>query len=143
LCEQHPALDITFTGWLEQDERDALLGESDLLVMPSIWPEPFGQVGIEAGRKGVPAAGFAVGGIPDWLENGVNGFLAAADPPTPQGLADAVVNCLRDPVTLARLRRGAFELAGRWSVVAHLARLEPILASVAEKPSAAVNGSGT
>ena len=139
LRARHTGIDITFTGWLPLDERDALLIESDLLVVPSVWPEPFGQVGIEAGRWGVPAAGFAVGGIPDWLESGVNGFLAPGDPPTPQGLAEAIFNCLRDADTLASLRRGAMKLAARWSVAAHLARLEPILASIAQRRTAAVN----
>ena len=50
-------------------------------MVPSIWPEPFGQVGPEAGLYGVPAAAFAVGGTPSWLTDGVNGRLAPGDPP--------------------------------------------------------------
>ena len=49
---------------------------SRLLVVPSVWPEPFGSVGMAAARCGVPAAAFAVGGIPQWLHDGVNGHLA-------------------------------------------------------------------
>jgi len=133
LCRRHEGLEITFTGWLSPHERDSLLDRSDLLVIPSVWPEPFALVGIEAARRGVPAAAFAVGGIPDWLESGVNGFLAPADPPTAQGLAVAVTNCLRDPKTLARLRLAAADMARRWSVAAHLAALEPILTSIARR----------
>ncbi len=133
LCARHDGLEIAFTGWLSPRDRDTLLDRSELLVVPSIWPDPFPLVGIEAARRGVPAAAFAVGGIPDWLESGRNGFLASADPPTSHGLAVAVVNCLRDPETLVRLRRGAMEMAGRWSVVGHLAALEPILASIARR----------
>jgi len=131
LSKRHPELHITFCGWLGHAQRDALLDECDLLAVPSIWPEPFGQVGIEAGRRGVPAAAFSVGGIPDWLEAGVNGFLAPADPPRPGGLAEAAVKCLRDRVTLERLRHGAFEVARRHTVSAHIARLEPILSALA------------
>jgi glycosyltransferase involved in cell wall biosynthesis len=123
-------LEIAFTGWLQPDQRDAILDESDVLVVPSVWPEPFGQVGIEAGRRGVPAAAYAVGGIPEWLRDGFNGFLAPADPPTSQGLAAAVVKCLGDPERLAGLRRGAVEAAGQWSIMAHLANLERILTSI-------------
>ena len=74
-----------------------LFQESDLLVVPSIWPEPFGQVGPEAGLYGVPVAAFAVGGTPSWLTDGVNGLLAAGDPPTAAGLAESIVGCLADP----------------------------------------------
>jgi glycosyltransferase involved in cell wall biosynthesis len=132
-----PGLEISFTGWLRPDQRDALFDESDVLVMPSVWPEPFGQVGIEAGRRGVPAAAFAVGGVPDWLESGRNGFLAPGDALNPRALASAVVNCLRDPETLGRLRHGAAEIARRYSVAAHLGTLEPILASIAQRSPAA------
>ena len=140
LQERNPGLDVTFTGWLTADQRDAILDASDLLVLPSVWPEPFGQVGIEAGRRGVPTAAFALGGVLDWLENGVNGYLAPADPPKPRGLAAAVVNCLRNPETLTRLRRGAAQVAGRYSVAGHLARLEPILGSIARHPPAGGTG---
>ena len=54
----------------------------DLLVVPSVWPEPFGLVGPEAAHHGVPSAAFAVGGIPEWLVDGVSGHLAAGDRPT-------------------------------------------------------------
>ena len=74
-----------------------------MLVVPSLWPEPFGLVGLEAARHRLPVAAFAVGGIPDWLRPGVNGYLAPGDPPTPGGLADAIIACLKDPETHARL----------------------------------------
>ena len=72
----------------------AQMRESRLLVVPSVWPEPFGSVGMAAARYGVPAAAFAVGGIPQWLHDGVNGHLASATPPTSASLADAVIRCL-------------------------------------------------
>jgi glycosyltransferase involved in cell wall biosynthesis len=48
------------------DERDRRLGDADLLVVPSTWPEPFGLVGLEAARAGCPLrpstwAAFATG----------------------------------------------------------------------------------
>ncbi len=35
--------------------------------MPSLWPEPFGLVGIEAQARGRPAVAYDVGGIGDWI----------------------------------------------------------------------------
>lgn len=120
-----------FVGWRRGDALEALWAGADLLVVPSVWPEPFGMVGPEGGLRGVPAAAFAVGGIPDWLEDGVNGRLAPADPPAAAGLADAVVRCLRDPAEHARLREGALRLARRFSREAHLAALLPVLEEAA------------
>ena len=100
---------------------------ADLLAVPSLWPEPFGQVGVEGGRLGVPAVGYAVGGIPDWLIPGRSGELAPGDPPTVQGLAEAIVRVLADPSHYSSLCRGAWELASRFTLDAHLAELELIL----------------
>jgi glycosyltransferase involved in cell wall biosynthesis len=120
-------LKIEFSGLLNSASLDQLMLDSDLLVMPSIWPEPFGLVGPEAGLRGLPAAAFDVGGIPEWLSDGINGRLAPGDPPSAAGLARAIVECMRDPRELARLRKGAQELASRFGLDAHLNDLLAIL----------------
>lgn len=104
-------LSIEFAGWLRGDDLTQALRDSDLLVLPSLWPEPFGLVGLEAGKLGVPVAAFAAGGIPDWLLDGINGHLAPSDPPTASGLADAIVNSLQDPAHYVELRRGAVKIS--------------------------------
>ena len=111
LATRERKLRIEFTGWLDPDRISALLATADLLVVPSLWPEPFGLVGLEAARHRLPVAAFAVGGIPDWLRPGVNGYLAPGDPPTPGGLAEAIIACVKDPETHARLRDGAGRVA--------------------------------
>jgi hypothetical protein len=68
----------------------------------------------------VPAAGFAAGGIPEWLREGINGHLASSDPPTPEGLAQAIFQCLRDPGHHARLRVGALAVAREYNMAGHL-----------------------
>ena len=46
-----------------------------MVVVPSVWPEPFGIVGIEAMAYGKPVIAFDVGGISEWLEDGKTGFI--------------------------------------------------------------------
>lgn len=121
---------IEFTGWVQGARLEALWSECDLLVVPSLWPEPFGLVGVEAGLHGVPAAAFAVGGIPTWLNNGVNGFLAPGNPPTSAGLAEAVVKCLKDSHIHARLRQGAVEKAQHFNLESHLRALSEVFEHV-------------
>lgn len=127
---------VEFVGWVEPARLDNLMAEADLLVVPSLWPEPFGAVGPAAGSQGLPAAAFAVGGIPHWLVDGVNGYLAPGDPPSEDGLADAIVRCLADPQSYARLRAGAVEVAQRFSMAAHLASLLSVFQQVASKARA-------
>ena len=104
---------VEFAGWLNTEKKLDLLREADLIAVPSLWPEPFGLVGIEAGCYGVPAVGFAVGGIPDWLIPGQTGELAPGDPPTAAGLSEAIVRALADPSHYRRLSAGAWEMARR------------------------------
>jgi glycosyltransferase involved in cell wall biosynthesis len=122
---------IVFEGWLGPERIAELQAASDLLVMPSLWPEPFGRVGLESGLKGLPVAAFAVGGIPDWLHDGVNGYMAVGDPATPDGLAQAIVKCLRTPAEHSRLRRGAIAMAARFNLHNHMSQLYDLFDQVA------------
>jgi glycosyltransferase involved in cell wall biosynthesis len=100
-------IEVVFEGWVDGARRAELLSDSDLLMIPSLWPEPFGLVGREAGLHGVPSIAFAVGGIPDWLVDDVNGCLASGDPPSVDGLVAATNRAVRDLATYRRLSRGA------------------------------------
>ncbi len=131
LMQRDPGLRVEFTGWLDKAALDALMATADLMALPSVWPEPFGMIGLEAGHLSVPTVAFAVGGIPDWLEHGVNGMLAPAAPPTAEGLAAAVIGCL-DPVAYPRLAAGARAAAHRFSLDAHLRLLVDAIEQVTE-----------
>ncbi|MGZ4787903.1 MAG: glycosyltransferase family 4 protein [Terriglobales bacterium] len=119
------ALTFDFPGWLSSSDLQKAIANSHLLVFPSIWPEPFGLSGLEAGLLGVPAVAFAVGGIPEWLNEGVNGHFAPA-PPTPEGLVDAIVKALCSPDHYAQLRVGACREAHRYRLHDHIAQLTRI-----------------
>ncbi len=133
LQTENPQLEIDFPGWVARTQMDTLLDSCDLQVVPSLWPEPFGLVGPEAGLRGVPAAAFSVGGVPDWLIEGENGFLAPGDPPTSAGLAEAIINCLCDPMKHAQLRKGAVRIAEQFSVKSHLSALTKVFEHVAAR----------
>ncbi len=132
VMDAHHAVDIRFPGWRSNSQLAEHLSEADLLVVPSLWPEPYGLVGLEAGRRGVPAAAFAVGGIPEWLKSGENGELAPADPPRAAGLTAAIVGCLIDPRRHAVMRERARALAmERDNADRHLDTLVSLLARAA------------
>jgi glycosyltransferase involved in cell wall biosynthesis len=116
----------SFPGWVGPDARAALLSRAALVAVPSIWPEPFGLVGLEAAEYGVPAVAFDVGGIREWLRDGVNGCLAdVAGGAT--ALGDALASVLADPSIRARLSAGALAAARRFTADAHITALEFVL----------------
>jgi glycosyltransferase involved in cell wall biosynthesis len=134
VVRRHGNLQIDFPGWLPQAAVSALMRQADLLVVPSLWPEPFGCVGPAAGHYAVPAAAFASGGIQQWLEDGVTGHVAPADPPTAAGLARAILQCLENPTHHAELRAGARAMSTRFTLDRHLPALLDALAAAAARP---------
>ena len=64
---------VHFTGWLEKPET--CFADCDVEVFASRWQEPFGLSGAEALAQGVPVVAFDVGGVREWLEDGVSGFI--------------------------------------------------------------------
>lgn len=123
-----------FTGWVDDAGRAELFRAASVLAVPSLWPEPFGLVGLEAGVFGVPSIAFDVGGIDDWLTDGVNGWLVPGDPPSVDGLAEALMRAARAPDAVAALRRGAREMAERMSLERHVDAVERVLASAVASP---------
>lgn len=113
---------VDFPGWVGPEQRMELLRRADVLVVPSLWPEPFGLVGIEAASVGVPAVAYRAGGIVDWLTSGKNGELAEGfDAPE---LAAALERALRDPEHHHRLQVGAWQTAHEFGGQRHVAGLE-------------------
>jgi glycosyltransferase involved in cell wall biosynthesis len=100
---------VGFRGWLDAESLAGELAEASVVVMPSLWPEPFGLVGIEAFAAGRPAVASATGGIGDWLEHGVSGL--SVPPASAAALARALNELLADPE-----RQHAMGLAGKQTV---------------------------
>ena len=111
---------VTFHGWCSGPQMEQLFAAAHLFAFPSLWPEPFGKTGPEAMARGIPVAAFATGGVSDWLDSGVNGFAAPADPPTSRGLCHAMAKCLEDEDVYHRLSRGALAGSSRFAFDAHI-----------------------
>jgi glycosyltransferase involved in cell wall biosynthesis len=110
---------VEFRGWLASEELAHELGEASVVVLPSVWPEPFGLVGIEAHAAGRPVVASATGGIPDWLEDGESGLLAR--PGDPEDLAQKLTLLLDDPLRQRAMgEAGRANVAVRFSPQAHI-----------------------
>jgi glycosyltransferase involved in cell wall biosynthesis len=111
-------------------ERVALFRRASVLAMPSIWPEPFGLVGLEAASLGVPAVAFDVGGIWEWLRDGSNGRLVSPEGGA-QAFGRALADLLGNPRLLDALSSGSLARAKDLTLDRHVSMLEGLLARVA------------
>jgi glycosyltransferase involved in cell wall biosynthesis len=91
------------------DERlqSLIYQAADVFVMPSL-EEAFGLTALEAVACGTVVAGFAVGGVPDIVENGLNGILVSAGDSTE--LRRAIVKLLAN----TKLRQDWIDRAEPW-----------------------------
>ncbi len=119
-------LRVRFIGQIDPSDRDGWFDWSDLLVVPSLWPEPFGLVGPEAAVRGVPAVAFDNGGTPQWLVDGRTGRLAKRGRLDPEALAEAIAWCA-DSGRLLRLAEAARAHATSWSMERHVIEVENAL----------------
>ncbi|MEK6406921.1 MAG: glycosyltransferase [Acidobacteriota bacterium] len=102
-CEDN----VSFLGF--RDDTPDLIAAADLVILPSV-AEAFGLVLTEAMYLGTPVVATQVGGIPEIVDDGVDGVLVP--PADSVALADAIVDLLNDED-----RRNSMAGAGREKVV--------------------------
>ena len=121
---------VHFSGWVSSGAVETLYARAAVVICPSVWSEPFGLVGIEAGAHGKPVVAFDVGGIREWLDDGENGFLVPRKDTL--AMARAVDRLLADPALAARLGESGRRMAAEdYPRVKHVDGLERVLLSAA------------
>ncbi len=100
---------IESLGWVSYDRMPQVLAGASVVVVPTMWPEPFGLVTLEAMACGVPVVAHRIGGLSHLVKDGETGFLV--DPGDVATLADRVGRLLTDQALWERCadasRRGA------------------------------------
>jgi glycosyltransferase involved in cell wall biosynthesis len=111
------AQEVHFLGPLDRSQVAQRYRAADLFTLPSS-AEAFGNVFAEALASGLPIVGSSIGGIPDLVEHGTNGFLVK--PGDLDGLAGAIRYLADDPELrgeMARRNRAKAEASLEWSQV--------------------------
>lgn len=112
---------VTFFGALPPDQIGDYRLRSAVLAVPSLLPETFLMVGPEAMLLRRPIVAYRVGGISEWLHDGLNGSLV--EPGDVQGLAKALEPLLHDQDVRHRMGLAGFELAKEWVPQKHASAL--------------------
>lgn len=70
---------VEFKGYLQGEELEREYRSADLVLLPSVHPEGFPYVFIEAMRAGAPMLATAVGALPELISPGENGYIVSQD----------------------------------------------------------------
>jgi glycosyltransferase involved in cell wall biosynthesis len=120
-AQEHPDMlpYVQFVGGVSDEELNRLYQSCDLFVAPSLY-ESFGLIYLEAMNYGKAVVGCLAGGIPEVVDNGVNGILV--EPEAPAALAEAILQLVRSPQLLHEMGlAGRQRLLSRFTYL-HMAR---------------------
>ena len=135
--------EVIFAGSVGRDEIPGRYRDADIFTLAS-WEEAFGNVFAEAMASGLPIVGSTVGGIPELVEHGRNGYLVP--PREPRALAAAIRLLADNPdlrVEIGRRNRAQAEANLSWarmttrylSTYNGVLRRAPARVALAELPS--------
>jgi len=100
---------VVFNGLVGQDRLICAYDQADVVLVPSLWEEPFGLVAVEAMARGVAVIASDVGGLRGVLRDGVDGRLVTPD--DAPALAAAIAEALDHPDERRRLGAAAHQAA--------------------------------
>jgi glycosyltransferase involved in cell wall biosynthesis len=112
---------VEIIGAVPSYELPAVFSKADLYIAPATWPDPFPLTILDSLACGTPVLATGVGGIPEAIDNGQNGYLF--DQPDSRRFAACINDLLDHRNLIAELRTGARRKAESFSNQAHIQRI--------------------
>ncbi|HEY6125986.1 MAG TPA: glycosyltransferase, partial [Steroidobacteraceae bacterium] len=119
---------VQVLSWIDSNERDRLLAESDVFVLPS-YAEGVPMSLLEAMAAGLPCITTPVGGIPDVFTHGAEGMLVS--PGDGAQLRTAMSTYIGDETARLAAGKRAYESARAFDVHTYARRLVDIYQRIA------------
>lgn len=123
IADNHPAGNVEFAGWVTGDKKQQLLRECDVYILPS-YHEGLPISILEAMASGKPIISTTVGGIPEVVVPGKNGWLFAP------GDLEALHNILQEVTgnrdVLRQYGQKSFEMSAAYTPEAVMSSLRSL-----------------
>ncbi len=123
---------VEFIGWLTHSDMPKYLKASDIFIRVPI-SEGFGNSYVEAMACGLPCVATPVGGIVDFIKDRETGMFVHPSSPAgsayggraevrnPESVRDAVMELVKDPELVSKIKRQSFEMVKEkydWPIIA-------------------------
>ncbi len=105
---------IVFHGAVFGDDKARLLVACDAVAVPSVYPEIFGNVVVEAYAYGKPVLAARSGGLPELVAEEQTGWLVM--PRNVDALADVLARIAAEPAVARSLAAACFDAARQYAV---------------------------
>lgn len=125
---------MKYVGKITHKEMCEYYKRSRVVVNPTHLPEVFGLVGIEAMSVGRPVVASRIGGITDWLYDGVNGFLV--EPNDTKELINKISILLEDKKLAEKMGvKGRHIVEKNFSIEQNARKLLTVYSDIMERPT--------
>ena len=96
---------VIFTGWVRYENMPTVYSISDIVIVPSLYLDPFPTINLEAMASKKPVIGTKFGGTPEIIKNGNNGYII--DPNNIEQFKNKILDLLNDEqLTINMGKRG-------------------------------------
>lgn len=119
--KHHLQSTVNFLGKVDNAQIERVLEKTDVIVLPSIWPENQPVSIMEAMCIGIPVIASRMGGIPEMVEDGKSGYLFEAG--NPRDLASKIQAFVDSPQLIPLFGKRARALIGDRTLETQVSRL--------------------
>ena len=95
---------LSFTGWIPQDDVLKIYNRSSITIVPSLWEEPFGRSSLESGSRGNAVILSKRGGLPETIDNPI--FLKKV---SSSSIFDEIEKLILNPKLLKNIQSYSFK----------------------------------
>lgn len=128
-CDNNSVINVVFTGYKTGSDLETIIREAACSVVPSLWYENAPMSILESYEFGTPVVGSNIGGIPELIDDGIDGFLFEIN--DVKSLSNKVRRLVENPeFSLNMAQIGKRRLRDKFGLDKHLSSLQSLYSRV-------------
>lgn len=105
---------VKFCGSVKNSKINQVYEKIDVLVVPSVWPENSPVTIMESLASGTPVLASHIGGIPELIKDGVQGYLHQYN--SVPSLSENIKKIIRDPGIIKKMKQNCIAMASEFDL---------------------------